>query len=92
MSSRLVALTARRAALQAECALQRDDAAQAYAEIESGTLKIDRVVGVLRRLTPVFALGGAVVLVALGPARAVALARRGIAFAMYALQARILLR
>ena len=29
MRSRLVALTARRAALQAECALQRDDAVQA---------------------------------------------------------------
>jgi hypothetical protein len=33
MSSRLVALTARRAALQAECALQRDDAALAYADM-----------------------------------------------------------
>ncbi len=92
MSSRLVALTARRAALQAECALQRDDAVLAYSEIESGTRRIDSLVGALRRLTPVLVLGGAVVLIAIGPARAVTLARRGLTFAMYALQARSLLR
>jgi hypothetical protein len=92
VSSRLVALTARRAALQAECALQRDEAVQAYAEIESGTMRIDRLVGALRRLTPVLALGGAVVLIALGPARALTLARRGLTFALYVLQARSLLR
>jgi hypothetical protein len=92
VSSRLVALTARRAALQAECALQRDDAVQAYAGIESGAASIDRVVAVLRRLTPVFVVGGVVVLVALGPARAVSLVRRGITITMYALQARSLLR
>jgi hypothetical protein len=91
VSSRLVALTARRAALQAECALQRDDAAQAYAGIESGAARVDRVVAVLRRLTPVFIVGGVVVVVALGPARAINLARRGITIAMYALQARSLL-
>jgi len=92
VSSRLVALTARRAALQAECALQRDDAAQAYAGIESGAARIDRAVAVLRRLTPVFIVGGVVVVVALGPARAINLARRGVTLAIYALQARSLLR
>jgi hypothetical protein len=92
VSSRLVALTARRAALQAECALQRDDAVQAYAEIESGAGRIDRVVTVLRRLTPVLIVGGVVVAVALGPARVMTLARRGITLAMYALQARSLMR
>lgn len=92
MSSRLVALTARRAALQAECALQRDDAVQAYVEIESGTMRVDRLVGALRRLTPVLVLGGGVVLVALGPARALRLVRRGLTFAMVGLQARNLLR
>jgi hypothetical protein len=92
VSSRLVALTARRAALQAECALQRDEAVQAYAEIESGTMRIDRLLGAVRRLTPVLALGGVVVLAALGPARALTLARRGITIALYALQARSLLR
>lgn len=92
MSSRLVALTARRAALQAECALQRDDAAQAYAGIESGAARVDRVVAVLRRLTPMFIVGGVIVVVALGPARAINLARRGVTLAMYALQARSLMR
>ena len=92
MSSRLVALTARRAALQAECALQRDDATQAYAEIESGTMRIDRLFGALRKLTPVLIVGGGIVLVALGPARALALLRRGLTFAVYAMQARSLLR
>jgi hypothetical protein len=92
MSSRLVALTARRAALQAECALQRDDAVQAYSAIAQGAERIDRVVAVLRRLTPMLVLGGIVVVVALGPARAVVLARRGITLAMYALQARSLMR
>jgi hypothetical protein len=85
-------LTARRAALQAECALQRDDAVQAYAGIESGAARIDRVVAVLRRLTPVFLVGGVVVVVALGPARAINLVRRGVTLAIYALQARSLLR
>ena len=91
MSSRLVALTARRAALQAECALQRDDAVQAYAGIASGAERIDGVVAVLRRLTPVLIVGGVVVVVALGPARAISLARRGVTLAIYALQARSLL-
>ena len=92
MSSRLVALTARRAALQAECALQRDDAAEAYAGIASGAAGVDRVVLVLRRLMPVFIVGGVVVVVALGPARAINLARRGVTLAIYGLQARSLMR
>lgn len=92
MSSRLVALTARRAALQAECALQRDDAMLAYSEIESGAMRTDRLLGALRRLTPLLVVGGGVVLVALGPARALTLLRRGLTFALYALQARTLLR
>jgi hypothetical protein len=92
MSSRLVALAARRAALQAECALQRDDAIQAYAVIASDAGRVDRVVAALRRLTPVFVAGGIVVIIAIGPTRAIALVRRGVTFAMYALQARSLLR
>jgi len=64
MSSRLVALTARRAALQAECALQRDDAALAYGDIEQGVAKVDRVVTAVRRLAPVLLVGGAVALLA----------------------------
>jgi hypothetical protein len=78
--------------LQAECALQRDDTVQAYTEIAAGAARIDRAVAVLRGLTPVFIVGGIVVVVALGPARAITLARRGVTLAIYALQARSLLR
>jgi hypothetical protein len=92
MSSRLVALTARRAALQAECALQRDDAALAYGDIEQGVAKVDRVVAGVRRLAPVLLVGGAVALLAIGPARALSLVRRGLAVGLYAREARRLLR
>ena len=91
MSSRLIALTARRAALQAECALQRDDAAQAYAEIAQGALRADRVIGTVRRLTPLLVVAGAGVLLAVGPARALSLISRGIALRLYVQQARGLL-
>lgn len=91
MSSRLVALTARRAALQAECALQRDDAAQSYAEIEQGTMRVDRVIGTVRRLTPLLVVAGAGVLLVVGPVRALSLVSRGIALGLYAQQARRLL-
>lgn len=92
MSSRLVALTARRAALQAECALQRDDAVRAYADIEQGVAKVDRVVATARRLTPLLVVGGAVALFAVGPARVASLLRSGIALSLYAREARRLLR
>jgi len=91
VSSRRVTLAARRAALQAECALQRDAAAQSYAGIASGAARVDRVVAVLRRLRPVFIAGGILVVVALGPARTMVVARRGLALAGLALQARSLL-
>ncbi len=92
MNSRLVALTARRAALQAECALQRDDAALAYGDIEQGVAKVDRVVAGVRRMAPVLLVGGAVALLAIGPARALSLVSRGLAFGLYAREARRLLR
>lgn len=92
MSSRLATLTARREDLQAKCALQRDDAAQTYAGIASGAARVDRVVAVLRRLRPVFIAGGILVVVTLGPARTMVVARRGLAIAGLALQARRLLR
>jgi hypothetical protein len=92
VNSRLTALTARRAALQAEVALQRDDARQAYAEIERGAARVDRAVATVRRLTPVLVVVGAIGLLALGPARAVAMLRRGVTFGLFANQARRLLR
>jgi DNA-binding XRE family transcriptional regulator len=92
VSSHLTALTARRAALQAEVALQRDDARQAYAAIEAGTTKVDRVVSTARKLTPLLLVAGAAAFIAVGPARALSLARRGLTLGLYVGQARRLLR
>lgn len=92
MNSRLVALTAHRAALQAEIALQRDDARQSYADIEQGIARVDRAVEVVRRLGPLLLVAGAAGLVALGPARALALVRRGLTLGLFASHARRLLR
>jgi hypothetical protein len=92
LNSHLKALTARRAALQAEVALQRDDARQAYAEIERGAARVDRAVATVRRQAPVLVVAGAVGLLALGPARALALVRRGVTLGLYARETRRLLR
>ena len=88
MSDRLAALTARRRALQAQCALQREDVQVLYAGIERRTARVDRVIDVARSLTPLVAVGGMVVLLAMGPHRALLLVRRGLAIALYAIQAR----
>lgn len=92
MSSHLTALTARRAALQAEVALQRDDLRQAYGTIEAGTAKVDSVVSAARKLTPLLLVAGAAAMIAVGPARALALARRGLTLGLYVSHARRLLR
>ncbi len=92
MSSRLRALTAHRAALQAEIALQRDDARLSYAEIEQGTTRVDRGIQLVQRLGPLLLVAGAAGLIALGPARALSLARRGLALGLFASHARRLLR
>jgi hypothetical protein len=91
MSSRLVALSARRAALQAECTLQRDDAALAYGDIEQSVARVDRVVATVRRLTPLLVAAGAVGLLVIGPSRLLPLLRRGVTLSMYAREARRLL-
>jgi hypothetical protein len=91
VSDRLTKLTARRQALQARCALQRDDVQTLYAGIERRTARVDRVVEVARSLTPLVAVGGVVVLLAMGPQRALLLVRRGLAAALYAAHARRML-
>lgn len=91
MSSRLALLTARRMALQAECALQRDGAALAYGEIEDSVARVDRVVATVRRLTPLLVTAGAIGLLVVGPSRVLHLLRRGVALSMYAREARRLL-
>lgn len=92
MSQRLEALIARRMALQAECALQRDDVRQLYGGIEGTAVRADRAIEVVRRFTPLIAVGGAAVLFALGPGRALRLLRNGLSVALYANQARQLFR
>jgi hypothetical protein len=91
MNSRLVALTARRSALQAECALQRDDIARTYGEIAGGAARVDRAINTVRRLTPLLVVIGAGVLLALGPGRALALLSRGLTLGLFAQKARRLL-
>lgn len=91
MSPRLAALTARRGALQAEIALQRDDLAEAYADIEQGTARTDRVLLAVRRMGPLIAVLGAAGMLALGPSRALRLLKRGVTVALFTAQARRLL-
>jgi hypothetical protein len=88
VSSRLEALTARRRALQAQCALQREDVQTLYAGIESRTNRVDQLITTARALTPVLAIGGMVLLVAMGPQRALRAVRRGLTMALYASQVR----
>lgn len=92
MSSRLKALTARRTALQAECAVQRDDMHLLYGGIEGRVARVDRAIETVRSFAPVIAAGSIAVLFVLGPGRALVLLRRGLAVVLYANQALRLLR
>ena len=92
MNSRLIALQARRAALQAECALQRDDLQQLHGGIAARAESADRIIDTVRSFAPVIAVGGVAVLVALGPGRALGLIRRGLSIWLYANQALRVLR
>jgi butyrate kinase len=92
VSSRLVALQARRAALQAECALHRDDVRLVYGGMAARAEKVDRTIDAVRSFAPVIAVGGIAVLIALGPGRALRLLRRGLSFGVYANQALRLIR
>ncbi len=91
MSERLRALTARRAALEAEVALQRDEVTESYRSIAGTAARADQAVASVRRLGPWLVLAGVVGLAALGPARAVSLLRRGLTLGLYATQARRLI-
>lgn len=92
MSSRLVALQARRAALQAECALQRDDLQKLHGGIAARAAGADRMIETVRSFAPLIAVGGVAVLVVLGPGRALSVLRRCLAWAPFANQALRLLR
>ena len=92
MSSRLTELTAHRVALQAQCAAERAAIANSHSSVLHQTVRIDQAIASLRRLTPMLVIGGIVVIVALGPARAFGLAKRGLRTAFYANQALRILR
>lgn len=92
MNDRLAALTARRTALQAKCAAERNSIAQTYALIEHSAGRVDRVIDTVRRLTPLIALGGIVAIVVAGPSRAIGMLRKGLTLALYTSQASRLLR
>jgi hypothetical protein len=91
VNPRLAALSARRGALQAEIALQRDDMAETYGQIERSTGRVDHALHVVRRMSPLIAVVGAVGLFALGPSRALSLLRRGLTLGVFVTQARRLL-
>lgn len=88
MSDRLAELTARRRVLQARCALQRDDVGMLYAGIERRAARVDRFIDMARSVTPLVAIAGVVLLLGMGPQRALLLVRRGLAIGLYAVQAR----
>ena len=92
MSSNLADLTARRVALQEQCAAERAAVADSHSIIRYQANRIDEAIESLRRLTPVLLIGGLVVTVALGPGKAFGLAKRGLRTAFYASQAFRILR
>lgn len=74
MNRRLLALTARRAALQAQCGLQRDDLREALGSIQAGTARVDRIVEAGRRMGPIVIVVGIFVALMVGPRRVLAVA------------------
>jgi hypothetical protein len=92
MSKRVERLAVRRRLLQAECAVQRGEIGAYHSELESGAARADRVIGVVRRLTPLLLVAGAVAVVAIGPARLVEAARRALSLGLFASRASRLLR
>lgn len=84
MSSGLAELTARRIALQAQCAAQRGELTRVYGDIERGIAPVDGVAIAVRTFLPLAAVVSITVLIVLGPARALAAVRQGLALAMTA--------
>jgi hypothetical protein len=86
VTTRLAALTARRKALQLECDLQRDEVRMLYGGLEARATRTDRLIHSVRSLAPAFALGGIILLLAIGPARALRFVRQGLTTALYTTQ------
>ncbi|MFO1406700.1 MAG: YqjK family protein [Steroidobacteraceae bacterium] len=84
MSATQAALAARRAALAARCAEQRAALRGHRSDIDATIAPLDRGLETARSVLPLVAVGGIVALVVAGPARAVKLARSGLAVALAA--------
>jgi hypothetical protein len=82
MSAAHTALVAKRVALTARCAEQRDAIADYGNDIGRGLSPIDRGLGTARSVLPLLAVGGIVALVVSGPGRALRLLRGGLAVAL----------
>jgi hypothetical protein len=92
MSTRLEQLAARRRLLQEQCAVQRGDIGEIQAEIDAGAVRADRIVAVVRRLSPLLLVAGVAAAVAIGPGRMLGLARQGLTVVLFADRAVRLLR
>ena len=92
MSTRLEQLAARRRLLQLQCAVQRGELAGIEANLDAGAARVDRVVAMARRFTPLLLVGGVAIVIAIGPGRALGFVRQGLAAATIANRAARLLR
>jgi hypothetical protein len=92
MTTRLEQLAARRRLLQVRCAVQRGDIAEIEADLDAGAARVDRVVAMARRFTPLLLVTGVAIVVAMGPGRVLGLVGQGLAAATIANRAARLLR
>jgi hypothetical protein len=87
MSTRLEQLTEYRRLLQARCAVERGEIEDIHAGIAAGAARADRAIVVVRRFGPWLLVAGVAAVVAIGPGRALGLARQGLSAALFAQRA-----
>lgn len=87
MSSGLATTTARRMALQARCAAQRDALTRELGAVEDGLRPVDRAIYFVRTFGPPVVVAGVVALIIIGPGKALRVTRNVLAVAPYATQA-----
>ena len=92
MSSRLEQLASRRRLLQLQCAVQRGEIGEIQAGIDAGAARADRVIAVVRRLSPLLAVAGVLAVAAVGPSRLLGTARSVLPAVLVAQRALRLLR
>ncbi len=92
MSASLATTTARRLALQAQCAAQRGELARELGAVEDGLRPVDRTIYFVRTFGPLAAVAGVTALIVIGPGKAMRAMRNVLAVAPYAAQALRLFR